>query len=442
MDVLKQRGEEITQWLRFIERLELRSPEELENKNIKLPQYLYYSIFSEQEGLIDRIISNNESIPFLEETGKRVNSYSFYNHETDTKNDLFYTLRRMPSLSSEEENVYIQVWIDLQSDSLYKMKQSLPKVFFITIIPIIVTCFFITFLISQNTLKPVVKITNTAKEISSTNLDTLLPLNNNGDEIDLLASTFNDLFVRLKKDFDREKQFSSDVSHELKTPVAVILGQTNLLRRWGKEDPEQLDKSLTTILSETKSMQSIIENLLQMSRLEGGRITPSKEYFLVSELTAQISNEVKSISPSATVNFYVNDSITIYSDYELLHQTMMIAITNSIKYCPAPLVLNIKVEQVVPTQFFLKAPVTAKKYPVKTSIKISDNGPGFSESTLDHGFERFFRGDDAHSRKVGGSGLGLSIAKTIILSLGGTIELSNVHDYNDQVCGAQITITL
>lgn len=426
----------------FIERMQLKNPDELNDRALKLPKYLYYSIYSEKEGLFEKIKTNNDSIPFLEETGKRVVSYSIYIPENEIKTDLIYTLRRIPALSSEDEIIYIQVWIDLQNDSLYKMKQSLPRAILISIIPIIVTCFFITFLISQNTLKPVVKITNTAKEISSSNLDTLLPLNNNGDEMDLLASTFNDLFVSLKKDFEREKQFSSDVSHELKTPVAVILGQTNLLRRWGKDDPGQLDKSLNTILSETKSMQSIIENLLQMSRLEGGRISPSKEYFLFAELSSQITNEVKSISPDTTINFEVNDSITIYTDYELLHQTMMIAITNSIKYCPEPLVLNVRVIQTFPEQKLEYSKIFSRFKSPKTEIRISDNGPGFSNSTLEHGFERFYRGDDAHSRKVGGSGLGLSIAKTIVTSMGGSIELSNIHDFSDQVCGAQISITL
>ena len=143
-----------------------------------------------------------------------------------------------------------------------------------------IVSFFISLLLTRYSLSPVSKITKAAKEIGSTNLDILLPRNHSGDELDQLAKTFNQLFKRLKKDFDRERQFTSDVSHELKTPVAVILGQANMLRRWGKDEPEQLEKSLSAIINESRSMEAVITNLLQMGRLESGRILFFKEALL------------------------------------------------------------------------------------------------------------------------------------------------------------------
>ena len=120
-------------------------------------------------------------------------------------------------------------------------------------------------------MKPVKEITRAAEKISSTNLETLLPVSNHNDELDYLAQTFNRLFESLKKDFERERNFTSDVSHELKTPVAGILGQANLLKRWGKNDPVQLEQSLDLIITEASAMNSIITNLLQISKLENGR---------------------------------------------------------------------------------------------------------------------------------------------------------------------------
>ena len=115
-------------------------------------------------------------------------------------------------------------------------------------------------------------MTETAKKISASKLDTRLPVTGKGDDFDALAKTFNDLLSRLQTDFERERQFTADVSHELKTPLAVILGHANLLRRWGKNDPDRLESSLASLIREAHSMESIIGNLLQMTRIENGFI--------------------------------------------------------------------------------------------------------------------------------------------------------------------------
>lgn len=253
-------------------------------------------------------------------------------------------------------------------------------------------------------------MTEKAKQIGSSNLDDTLSVRNTGDEFDELAKTFNDLFKRLKSDFDRERQFTSDVSHELRTPVAVISGQSNLLRRWGKDDPKQLEKSLGIIINETKSMENIISILLQMSRLECGKIQPNYTKVSLKPFFERLNTETQTISSVAKVIFNEKINAVIKTDEELLHQVFMVVISNSLKFCPEPLVITL----------------THKTKAGKHIFQIADNGPGFSENIVDHVFERFFRGDDAHSRAAGGSGLGLSIAKTIINSMNGIIEADNV----------------
>lgn len=384
----------------------------------RVPKHLTYTVYDISSGKNKIIATNAEEILFLPLTSEKAKIYT-QKSSGDTK-DLKIIYVAYPI--DEYPNIIVQAWIDLQNDSLYKIRHNMPRMILAMLIPILVICYFIAWLIAKRIMKPVVKMTETAKHISSSNLDSLIPLKNNGDEIDELAMTFNDLFKRLKIDFDRERQFTSDVSHELKTPVAVILGQANLLRRWGKDDPAQLDKSIGTIISETKSMEAIIQNLLQMTRIESGRILPSKEEFLLSELTSKIQQELPALDNSAEINFNFDDSLKIITDFELLHQVLMIVISNSLKFCPKPLVLNFK----------------AASQKDSITISISDNGPGFKESTLPHVFERFYRGDDAHTRSAGGSGLGLSIAQTIVESLGGTITASN----DEMTKGAKLTVSL
>ena len=136
------------------------------------------------------------------------------------------------------------------------------------------------------------------------------------------------MFLRIKADFDRERQFSSDVSHELNTPLTVISGQANLLLRWGKDNPEQLEKSLVAIKNESKSMHAIIDNLLQISRLESGRITPQLSVISLGELFKRVAQEFYSVAPEVKIECE-GDDVELSTDSEMLHQIITILVSNS-----------------------------------------------------------------------------------------------------------------
>ena len=254
-------------------------------------------------------------------------------------------------------------------------------------------------------------------------LDNLLPLTGRGDEIDELSGAFNDLFLRIKADFDRERQFSSDVSHELNTPLTVITGQTNLLLRWGKDNPEQLEKSLLAIKNESASMHAIIENLLQISRIESGRIKPELSKVNIYDLFTRVAEEFKTVHQNLRFEIDCSQKAVISTDGEMLHQILTILVSNSVKFFKASEFAQD--ECVVCLRAFTSDG--------KTILEESDNGPGISPEVLPHVFERFYRGDEAHSRAAGGSGLGLAIAHTLADSLGATIEASNVEPHGARV---------
>jgi signal transduction histidine kinase len=268
-------------------------------------------------------------------------------------------------------------------------------------------------------MNPVVKITKTANSITTEKLDNLLPLTGRGDEIDELSEAFNDLFSRIKADFDRERQFSSDVSHELNTPLTVISGQTNLLLRWGKDKPEQLEKSLHAIKDEATSMHAIIENLLQISRIESGRIKPETSEINVYDLFKRVAEEFNTVQDEIRFEISCPEKITLVTDGEMLHQIFTILVSNSIKFFNA--------SEFASSECVVTLSATEKDD--KIILEESDNGPGIQEEALPHIFERFYRADEAHSRKAGGSGLGLAIAHTLADSLGATIEVHNVKPH-------------
>ena len=306
--------------------------------------------------------------------------------------------------------------------------KKLPAALLFMIIPILIISFFVSLFITKNTISPVVKITKKARTMTTENLDGQLPLSGRGDEIDDLSKAFNELFLRIKADFDRERQFSSDVSHELNTPLTVISGQANLLLRWGKDNPEQLEKSLLAIKDEAKSMHAIIENLLQISRVESGRVKPQVCEVSVRELFERVQAEFSAVVPevkfdieTARVAGNAVDDV-INTDPEMLHQILTVLVSNSVKFAGEKCTVKLGIKR----SFINDNETDDVGHFV---IYESDDGPGIAGETLPHVFERFYRGDEAHTRSAGGCGLGLAIAKTLCGALGAEIKAGNVEPH-------------
>ncbi|WP_407427827.1 sensor histidine kinase [Treponema sp.] len=383
------------------------------NLTQEIPYYITYLVY--ETGEYNLISTNDPFLPFLADSSGKIEKLFIKDYFFDGDLNILYfsKIHRVDS-----KDYIVSVAINIDNDSLGKVFNLLPRAIILTVIPILIVSFFILLLITKKTIKPVVKITKAAQSIRITNLDERLPLSGRGDEIDELSKTFNELFRQLKRDFDRERQFSSDVSHELNTPLTVILGQTGLLLRWGKDNPEQLEKSLNAIKQEGKSMQSIIANLLQISRIESGRIKPQFASLSIKSLFDRLSEEVQTISPDSSLNYEISsqndsDDFTFTTDGEMLHQIMTVLISNSVKFSGGS----------------CKITLSATQKDEKVILEELDDGPGFSEETLPHIFERFYRGDEAHTRSVSGSGLGLSIAQTLITALSGSISAKNAEPH-------------
>jgi len=424
--VQNQKSEELIEAAMEVERglgANINGEEEIDYEKFKLPYYVSFTVYrvDSETGEIITIGTNDPYLPLLSATGEKARKHVEKEFFIDGDLNIYYLTREL--ITSLSQTVIIETALNMETDSSTRMITELPKAMLLLLIPILILSFFISLIITKRTMQPVKKMTATARSLSTTNLDTLLPVSKHDDEIDDMAVTFNDLFRRIKIDFDRERQFTSDVSHELKTPVAVIMGQANLLKRWGKDDPAQLEKSLDTIVKESKSMSAIIENLLQISRIENGRIKPQLERFKLNELFDRLKEESLVIKPDLEFEIICPEKFYVIADKELLHQVFTVITSNSLKYCGAADINPIRIT------------CEAKQNADKVIISIKDNGTGFDSRTIEHAFERFYRGDEAHTRSAGGSGLGLSIAKTIIESMDGTI-----HAENDN--GARIVISL
>lgn len=390
---------------------------------LAIPYYITYSVYNSKTDYV--YFTNDPLLPRNLKTTEKAKLYFEKNYFTDGDLKILYYSQnfRFPE-TSEPVTVISAIYLD--ADYATKLSDLFPYTFIPFVFVLITISFFISYLNTKRTIEPVVNMSRQVRKISSSELDTVLPVSSRNDELDELARTFNSLFIRIKKDFARERQFSSDVSHELKTPLAVISGQAKLLLRWGKDDKNQLEASLNSIANEAHSMQVIIENLLQISRYESGRLKPEFVRFNVFEFFERLQREFTHIDSEIPLEVLIDcdRNLEILSDSELLHQVFTAFMSNSIKFCDKDV---------------CRITLRAIKQDEKILLFEEDNGRGFAKKDLPNVFNRFYTGDQARTRNVqkNSTGLGLAIAKTITSVLGGKIKASNSEEG-----GALITVKI
>jgi two-component system, OmpR family, sensor histidine kinase ArlS len=386
--------------------------------NDELPYYILFSVYRGGSSVVFK--TDDPFLPKLPVTNGRTVRYRSRDYFIDGDLNILYCAKQYKTDSGELFTV--EVALNMDRDTSERLLSGLPRLMLILFFPLLLISFRAALLITRRTLKPVKEMIEMAQKISSANLSQRLPVAGTGDELDTLASTFNDLFSRLKADFDRERQFTSNVSHELKTPLAVILGHANLIRRWGKNDSVQLEKSINALITESHSMEAIITNLLLLARLENGVEKLSMMPVPVKPLLNRLADDTSVWSPETTFTYdSVPDMTVVTAEEELLYQAFTIIVSNSIKFAAS----------------LVRITVETREENMRVIITFTDTGPGIEPEILPHIFERFYRGDPSHNRNAGGSGLGLSIAKVIMDVMHGSISAGNAPEG-----GAVLTLAL
>ena len=256
------------------------------------------------------------------------------------------------------------------------------------------------FLVSRRILQPIRSLTRMARRIEVERMDSRIPLPSRRDELTDLAETFNRMLDRLQNGFKQQQQFVSDASHELRTPVTVILGYSDLLSRWGREDPEVLDEGISSIRSEAENMQQLIEKLLFLARADQKRQVLHKEPLEFSEVVADVMKKMKLVDKEHEVELRQNDEGNICADQVTIRQMLRIFLENSQKYTPKG----------------GKIYASSRKKGDFFHLVLGDTGIGIAPEEQEKVFERFYRVDTSRTKAAGGAGgtgLGLSIARWI-----------------------------
>lgn len=309
-------------------------------------------------------------------------------------------------LTIEGETVRIRV---AASDGQHRRTlQALQQIFCVTLPVLALLAALIGYALMGRFLRLVRRMIEGAQAITAGRRSGRLPAAPARDELGELTDTLNRMLDALEEAFQRELRFASDASHELRTPVAVIRACTEELMQ-STALPDQARKPLNAILSESRSMQRLIEQLLMLTRGQEGRLRLEKDRFPVRDVLEAVEDTLGEAARTAgiTISLEAPADLTITADQSLFSQLMLNLTENAIKYGrPGGHVL-----------------LSAEEEPCGILLRVADDGMGISAENLPHVFERFFRADAARDRS--GTGLGLSIAQWIVRAHHGTISVES-----------------
>jgi signal transduction histidine kinase len=272
-----------------------------------------------------------------------------------------------------------------------------------------------TWAIAGRTLAPVASITRRVRELSATTLDARVPVPDSGDEITELAITMNEMLERLHRSSVAQRQFLSDASHELRSPVASIRAQLETALRY----PDEVDwPSLArVVLAEDERLDHLVGNLLTMARLDEGRMGPRAEVDVEDLVMAQAAR-LRGVGDVA-VDVSGVSAGRVWGNAGELTSVVRNLVDNGVRHGRSRVVVTLR---------------DAGPWVVLT---VADDGAGVPADQRDRVFERFARLDEGRERDAGGAGLGLALSRRIVEHHGGRISVTD-----GPLGGAQFVVSL
>lgn len=274
-------------------------------------------------------------------------------------------------------------------------QQSFSLSSFLYMVLVTVGSMIAAYCLAGSAMHPISKLNNEIEVINGNSLSKRVPIPQTKDEIENLSLSFNKLLERLEQEFEREKQFSANAAHELKTPLATIISSAQVLKLNAQTTIDEYKENLDITLQSARRLSDIVEGLLSLYRTD-------REISFSTVNILQLFNEIqKEIEPlysekNITLKYDLNTQ-TLTGNRLLLYRGFFNLIENAYKYTE-------KGGTITVASYFEEN---------KIIVCISDTGIGISDDDIDHIFEPFYRADKSRSRKISGAGLGLAITKEI-----------------------------
>jgi heavy metal sensor kinase len=262
----------------------------------------------------------------------------------------------------------------------------------------------------KRSLQPLRQLNQMASVISAEDLgQAQLYLDNAPSEVKELAQTLTMLLSRLSQSWEQEREFVSNVSHELRTPLTIVHGYLqSVLRRQNNLTPTQ-QEALETAASEAERTIRLLQDLLDLARADNGYLYFQIKSYVLNDLVEEVVMMAKKYSDRIITIESEIYPIEIKTDYSRLKQVLLNLIDNAVKYSDADTYITLKLNQLED----------------KAILKICDQGYGIPLQQQARIFERFYRVDESRSHSTGGCGLGLSIVKTLVEGMGGSVSVQS-----------------
>lgn len=274
------------------------------------------------------------------------------------------------------------------------------QLLYITVISLIISTIIALFM-SRRISKPIMNLNESAKKLEKGDYDVVFE-KCGYDEIDALADTLNSATTSLEKTDEIRRELLANVSHDLKTPLTMIKAYSEMIRDLSGENKQKREAHLKVIIDETDRLTRLVNDMMDLSRIESGIIELNKEKFNFSETAKALIDTIKmsNMDTPHNIKYTIPDDLYVLADKTKIEQVLYNLIINAIKHSgEGKRKIDIK--------------VTATQKRVK--IEVKDDGVGISQENLKHIWDRYYKASESFTRNVQGSGLGLSIVKNILI---------------------------
>ncbi len=264
--------------------------------------------------------------------------------------------------------------------------------------------------VSRNFIKRLKGLTATMNEIKEEGVNKRAEISELNDEIDEVKVVFNSMMDELEEAFDEQSRFVSDASHELKTPLTALHGHLSMLKRWGKNDKERLEKSLDICLNEVERLKKIVNDMLLLSKAEKTEINLSElEEINPKIIVQEVIEQYKVLNSNVKYTINIEENMKIKIDPNDLKQLLIIFIDNSIKYNDKE---NIEIH------------ISLRKTKDNFKLEVKDNGMGIPKDEIRKVMKRFYKVDKSRINN-NSFGIGLSIANRIANNYNAKIHIES-----------------
>jgi len=300
-------------------------------------------------------------------------------------------------------NAIVAVPVDDVEDTIGQLRYILFGVVGLTLLALVMIASWI----NRFGLRPIAAMTDVATAITSGERDRRAAVDSDSTEAGRLGEALNVMLDERDSTETRLREFVSNASHELRTPLTSIRGYLDLYANGGFRQPGELDDAMRRLQGESERMSLLVDDLLVLAKLDEERPLDIGEVRL-DEVARDVAALALAAHPDRQITVRIAQEITLQGDRMRLQQALAVLVENAVRHTPQAASIQ----------------VSATRSDRHVELSVADTGPGLTEEEAAAVFDRFARGDRSRSRSTGGSGLGLSIARSIVRAHGGDISVT------------------